>query len=109
MNGMKIVNFVWQILGYMKPNRLQIYYLNPPIDIVVPRSNERGNGHDKKMTRKKRLSEIERYDTLMDDPKYKDYIEVRANLNMDASNQISDEIINILEPDNKTATLDDFL
>jgi hypothetical protein len=44
----------------------------------------------------------------MRDPQYQDYIEMRPNLNMGESYQISDEITHILEPDNRTASVEDF-
>jgi len=77
---------------------LKIFYINPPTHIILERSKERNNAWDNITTWKKRLSEKKKYDKIVNNEKYKKYIEVRENLNMEQSKNISNEIIKIMNP-----------
>ena len=44
------------------------------------------------------MSEKKKYNKIVNNKKYKKYIEVRENLNMEQSKNISNEIIKIMNP-----------
>ena len=68
------------------------------MELILERSQKRGNGWDKKITLQKRQSEKEKYNKLVNNPKYKKNIEIRENLNMEESDNIAKEILDILNP-----------
>ena len=47
---------------------------------------------------KKRILEQSKYDIILNNPKYKKHIEIRENLNMEDSDNITKEILDILQP-----------
>ena len=96
MDGNKFVNE--EIFDYLTQYDLKIFYINPPMHLILERSKKRNNGWDKKITIRKRQSEREKYNKLMHDAKYKKYIEIRENLNMKESDNIAKEILNIFKP-----------
>ena len=96
IDGNKFVNE--EIFDYLTQYDLKIFYINPPMHLILERSKKRNNGWDKKITIRKRQSEREKYNKLMHDAKYKKYIEIRENLNMKESDNIAKEILNIFKP-----------
>ena len=96
MEGVKFVNE--EMFNHLTQYDLKIFYMNPPMNLILERSKKRGSGWDKKITLQKRQSEREKYNKLINNLKYKKYIEIRENLNMEESNNISKEILDILNP-----------
>ena len=96
MDGVKFVNE--EIFDYLIQYDLKIFYINPPMHLILERSKKRNNGWDKKITIRKRQSEKEKYNKLIYNPKYKKYIEIRKYLNMKESSDIAKEILNIFKP-----------
>lgn len=96
LEGTKFVNE--EMFNFVIQYDLKIFYINPPIHIILERSKERNNAWDNNITWKKRLSEKKKYDKIVNNEKYKKYIEVRENLNMEQSKNISNEIIKIMNP-----------
>tara|TARA_R110000782_G_C14688737_1_gene400901 strand:- start:164 stop:706 length:543 start_codon:yes stop_codon:yes gene_type:complete len=94
--GYKTAFIKKEILDHLINYDLKIYYLKSPLDITTSRSKHRGNGFDKKLTMKRRLNQYVKLNEIISDPYYKDYIVKKDNLNMEQSNRIVDEIVNLL-------------
>ena len=71
------------------------------MDKIINRSQKRNNGWDKQNNLRKRENQIKKYDALYNMPKYKELIEIRENLNMEDSNKIVNEILEIFSPIDK--------
>ena len=76
----------------------KVFYLSVPTKLILERSQKRNNGWDQKNTDKKRILEQSKYDIILNNPKYKKHIEIRENLNMEDSDNITKEILDILQP-----------
>lgn len=99
MDGSKFVNE--DVLDHLSKYNIKIFYLKTPLDKIINRSEKRDNGWDKQNTLRKRENEIEKYDALYNMPKYKELIEIRENSNMEDSNKIVNEILEIFSPIDK--------
>ena len=99
MDGSKFVNE--EVLDHLLKYNVKIFYLDVPMDKIINRSQKRNNGWDKQNTLRKRENQIKKYDALYNMPKYKELIEIRENLNMEDSNKIVNEILEIFSPIDK--------
>ena len=96
MDGTKFVRE--EILDHLFKYDIKIFYLNSPINEIISRSEKRSTGWDKQNNLQKRNKEIEKYEKLFKMPKYIKNIEVRQNLNMEESQKISNEILELFSP-----------
>jgi hypothetical protein len=107
LEGNKSVFVTKETLDHLMQYDLKLYYLKADLEEMKIRSNIRNNGHDKTMTMPKMFSELTKLNKVIHAPEYKDYLELKENSDMEQSNIIADEIVNVLEPNTKASTLID--